>query len=459
MHELALIRFNKEASEEEAETHLKQRYGIERKRSFERRSSRTKENFISSKDNLQSIENILTKAKELKMELNSSSRAKRLSDSSDELDERESRADQFSERFQNLEKCFKEYTALTNMKVHSDDESDRISSNYSEDEIDEDTYHPRSMIPSNTKMNQESVTLVIAAPYKPPMITINEEPEPLKIDSPELQRKVLKDGKDFPDFSSPFRRSLSPERSMDRSRSPSPNIVVVTSQEVYERHEPPVLPMIPKPILKTREKSVERSDRSDASVHSLKKVRIEEPEEEGVFLQQENDIGLEAGEVARNRRKKAQSIEESEGTKVIVNLYSDIVREFGHSKKPASKLYLSYDELKAAADKNEENKFQPTEDNFKELNQIQQKPELNKKEAVTVQEVTESLKVAKKPLEVKSKQYMEYLLDFFLFFVACWLYFFKDARLTIPILMLMIYRQVNETLKNFKLPWQKNQKP
>ncbi|XP_014291209.1 muscle M-line assembly protein unc-89 [Halyomorpha halys] len=462
MHELALIRFNKEASEEEAELHLKQRYGIERKRSFERRSSKTKENFISSRDNLPSIENILTKAKELKMELNSPSKVKRLSDSSDELEERESRADQFSERFQNLEKCFKEYTALTNMKVHSDDESDKISSNYSDDEIDEDTYHPRNMTPSNTNMSQESVSHSLAVPYKPPMITINEEPEPLKIDSPELKRKSFMDGKNSPDFSTPFRRSLTPERSMDRSRSPSPNIVVVASADSFERHQPPVLPVIPKPILKTREKSVEKSDRPDASVYSLKKVRIEEPEEkekeeekEGIFLQHENDIGLEAGEVARNRRKKVQSTEESEGTKVIVNLYSDIVREFGQSKKHTSKLYLSYDELKAAAEKNEENKFQPTEDNFKALNQNQQKTQSEEKEIIEIQEVINNVKVVKKPLEVKSKQYMEYLLDFFLFLIACWLYFFKDARLTIPILILMLYRQVNETVKNVKLPWQK----
>lgn len=57
--------------------------------------------------------------------------------------------------------------------------------------------------------------------------------------------------------------------------------------------------------------------------------------------------------------------------------------------------------------------------------------------------------------EKKVKSTMVYVTDVTMLIVACWVYMFKDARLVLPILALMIYRQAGSALKN-KIPkWMK----
>lgn len=481
MHELALIRFNQEATEEEAESGLKKRYGIERRRSFERRSSLKKDNFSSSKENLPTPEQLLTKRKELLADLDSKKK-KRLSDPIEELDERESRVEQFSERFLSLEREFKQYSTMTNMKLHEDEESDKIS-NYSEDEyFEEETYHPRSMVP---KPAEEPVSPIL---QKAPMVTINEEQEPVKFESPKIKRKGMgKVSKLSPDRDERFwrgsptpdkeiarsRRSQtpspgkSPSPSPRQSRSPSPNIVINLATPTQEK--PPSLPVTPKPILKVRDKSVDRLDSSQLSLN--KKVRIEVPGERessrepekspskevqkdaGIFVQEANDIGLIAGEVARNRRKR----QPSPGRTAYVDHYSDIVREYGHGKKPPTKLYLSYDELKAAAEKSlqEEAEQLAASTSLAVVTKKRLKESTDKNLESNSENQIVNIPTNVMTLSPKSKLYLEYLLDLFLFLVACWLYFFKDVRLTIPVLMLLAYRQLNESVTKIKLPWKK----
>lgn len=58
--------------------------------------------------------------------------------------------------------------------------------------------------------------------------------------------------------------------------------------------------------------------------------------------------------------------------------------------------------------------------------------------------------------EVNVKSSLNYITDFAMFLLACWLYMFKDARLAIPILVLMVYRQVKNALEK-KIPkWKKD---
>lgn len=520
MHELALIRLNQEVEVEAAESGLKKRYGLERKRSFERRSSLRRDNFSSSKENLPTPEQLLAKRKELLADLDSK-RMKRLSNSTEELEERESRVEQFSERFLSLERGFQEYSALTNMKIHEDEESDRLSSYSDDDFYDDKTYHPRNMVP---KAVREPVLPIL---QKPPMVTINEEPEPLKFESPKTNRKdaqrftmysgELRDrtwrGSPTPDREMiPLRRSRTPSPSGGEShspsplhsRSPSPNIFIDSPPEYQEKHSPPSLPQTPKPILKVRDKSIERLDSSQLSLN--KKVRIDIPDEKEaspvsrkspdtyptgltatpgsperrkspqkskspekssvkskekdkkkelpVFVQQANDIGIFAGEVARNRRKKQQQVDPA--AMVIVDHYSDIVREFGQGKKAPPKIYLSYDELKAAAEKavQEQERLAAlsayenlTDEKTGQATINPQKSEENENISHSQNKIS--------TLNPRTKFCMEYMLDLFLFFVACWLYLFKDVRLTIPIIMLMAYRQLQESITNFKLPWRK----
>lgn len=62
--------------------------------------------------------------------------------------------------------------------------------------------------------------------------------------------------------------------------------------------------------------------------------------------------------------------------------------------------------------------------------------------------------------EIKVRTTMEYMTDVAMFIVACWLYLFKDARLAIPILIIMVYRQLKDEVKNMLPAWMtKSKKP
>uniref|UniRef100_A0A1B0FV01 Putative titin n=1 Tax=Lutzomyia longipalpis TaxID=7200 RepID=A0A1B0FV01_LUTLO len=56
---------------------------------------------------------------------------------------------------------------------------------------------------------------------------------------------------------------------------------------------------------------------------------------------------------------------------------------------------------------------------------------------------------------VKVKSTINYVTDLALFVVACWIYFFKDARLCVFILALILYRQIGDMLKAHFPSWMK----
>lgn len=49
-------------------------------------------------------------------------------------------------------------------------------------------------------------------------------------------------------------------------------------------------------------------------------------------------------------------------------------------------------------------------------------------------------------IDIKVKGTISYTTDLVLFTVACWVYLFKDARLALPIVLLLVYRQISEYL-------------
>jgi len=53
----------------------------------------------------------------------------------------------------------------------------------------------------------------------------------------------------------------------------------------------------------------------------------------------------------------------------------------------------------------------------------------------------------------KVRSALSYSTDLVLFLVACYVYLFKDARLVLPILALMIYRQLGEALQGYMPSW------
>ncbi|XP_014261759.1 titin [Cimex lectularius] len=561
MYELTLARFNKEVDEEEIESKVKRRYGVERKRSFEqKRHSKTREEILSElKEKTTSLENI--QEQENMAEIRDASPLRKISNASDIDDERGKRNyDQFSERFMMLEKSFQDYTSKYEIEEGpiSDLDSMGRSFDYTEDEVEEEPYHPRlgkgTFTPITIDMpKSEEVRskfqgnlspIVIPndkkspSPGPVPAITLNDHPQNVndevktekqeiisamgspspkkKIETNEIQRspspKVVKDRsrerkERSPSpkqrYSMPYKledesreRSLSPkhrytmppENELEqrhirdvRSRTPSPQQInppkiliampqpttpnTLTEPVVLRKRSPspkaPVettqhpLSKLPKPILKVRDQSLDRSELSDSELGHSKKVRIEVPQDKqniDRFATEENDIGLHAGEVARNRRRqvKSQNFEDQDDTKVVVSHYSDIVREFGHPKKPVPKLYLSYEELKAAADKIQEEMSTPAIFDKMEKQTIQeqkkQKEEAEKKEKAEEKEVPNENELNLVQVPRKKNLLLSYMLDLFLFLIACWLYIFHDPKLVIPLLLLMIYRQLSDSL-------------
>lgn len=57
--------------------------------------------------------------------------------------------------------------------------------------------------------------------------------------------------------------------------------------------------------------------------------------------------------------------------------------------------------------------------------------------------------------QTKVKSTMNYITDVAIFCVACWVYMFKDARLALPIIALMVYRQLIAALKEKCPKWMK----
>lgn len=150
--------------------------------------------------------------------------------------------------------------------------------------------------------------------------------------------------------------------------------------------------------------------------------------------------------------------DEHDSSHVVINYYSDIVKQFGHVQKPSIKVYLTYDELKAAAQKSEEE----TENNL--LNDQQEESTSSGQEKSSVWEIQQldgstewnstnndkSLltTVAEKAVHRKVHFFFDFLLDLIMFITACWLYCFKDERLAIPIIILMVYRQIYDKIKS-----------
>lgn len=56
------------------------------------------------------------------------------------------------------------------------------------------------------------------------------------------------------------------------------------------------------------------------------------------------------------------------------------------------------------------------------------------------------------------KSTMAYAMDISMLIVACWVYMFKDARLVVPILVLLVYRQVSSALKDRMPNWMKRKR-
>lgn len=339
---------------------------------------------------------------------------------------------------------------------------------------------------------------MITKQYSPPRFTPDgrhlpnlnpPKPKPiLKVREHSQERTIYNDNKENNNFKS----NTAPLAEVE------PELNITTKKENIE--------------IKNKETNFENNVTDYGAKLKKKQVRIEEPENAKIMsdIDYPENIGITtAGNIARNRRRLLRTpIDSSDPTKCLIHHYSDIVREFGQIRKAPKTLYLNYDDLKAAAEKSEENINEPNleinesnvnkqmkiEDNFKnkesnsgtELNNtittnvkndkdveemhdeqdfeeekelaflmdspIKDLPQLMLlSEVVTKKENEMQEHDITKIAERKVRSFVDYMTDLAMFLIACWLYAFNDERLAIPILILMVYRQAKEaTVSYFK---------
>lgn len=215
--------------------------------------------------------------------------------------------------------------------------------------------------------------------------------------------------------------------------------------------------------------------------------------------------------------KKADKIENkiSEEGRTVIDYYGSIVKEYGKQKKSTTPLYLNTDDLKTVAEKQLSESKDDAEKKISKLKKIaakkstsnqlvsgkdktsnsvekksrpkqqpkSDKSKLDKNETTpikaqenkspmigtqqivltTTERATIVIPINYKELEEKAKvnvrSAIDYMVDVCLLMLAFWVYFFKDERLAIPFLTLIIYRQLQETLL-FNIPeWVRSHTP
>lgn len=203
---------------------------------------------------------------------------------------------------------------------------------------------------------------------------------------------------------------------------------------------------------------------------------------------------------------KPESVQDSitEEGRTVIDYYGSIVKEYGSNKRPVTPLYLNTEDLKTVAEKQQlEEKKENTEtkkkikvkkqisknsteltskrktanldtkkvsvmkkkqpeniaiNNNKVSNSIQNQEKQIKPSKTSTQQIllkkteraTIVIPIDYQELEKKAKMnirsIIDYTVDLCLLLLAFWVYFFKDEKLAIPFLILIIYRQLQETL-------------
>lgn len=81
------------------------------------------------------------------------------------------------------------------------------------------------------------------------------------------------------------------------------------------------------------------------------------------------------------------------------------------------------------------------------------KPELNDTKPPSPRPLTPEQEVMQLEAEINMRSSIDYLTDLSMFVVACWLYFFKNPLLAIPVLLVMVYRQLKDECVKYIPSW------
>lgn len=400
------------------------------------------------------------------------------------------------------------------------------------------------------KMNYSDDTLISAYERRGPVIVQPQQEEPLPGPKHELSTGVK-----LNPILKRFQTDL--DTSAEKNNDSSECIIVNENdtnrslQILQKRYEPNFSAAKPKPILKSRERSQESLASKDplnepeSNLISSSRTNIDEGSDyevgvkkKQVRIEEPIDIAAKVSSMTDNNKFNSDlekagntSVGSDDTPHVLINHYSDIVKEYGGMKKPSKPLYLDYDALKAAAEKEEQYGRQiPTIvvdgpstncDNYKEEEQLleinkndktqlernllQESISLNTPESTDKKYSSKESELRRKPKHIVPKKckkrspspmfrnshkilnaneenhldqhhtkklehspkssttdlplrhltlaeqkvhsYLDFLMDFSLFIMACWLYLFKDERLAIPVLFLMIYRQAHQAFQ------------
>lgn len=366
-----------------------------------------------------------------------------------------------------------DYTAST---VSSDDDDD-VENGSLNGEIDrnqysneEDTYNPRGKAVHSSTLNekeQEKETIK-GEIYKPLPL-----PDPLFIPKPILKRGNILQGKS--DAQSREQKPKAEEKLKKESKMTIfKNITKFPVQTPFS---------FPK-ILNKKEPDTVKNMKSEEMNKDIRKI------------EKTNDKINEEG-------------------RTVIEYYGNIVKEYGSKKKRATHIYLNTEDLKEVAEKQLDNSdvidqnkmnivknFVPIKSdnehvtpNSKKINPINNAIKIKKPRNVDktdlehkiatkncrdnqnnvskqfnqqvllkkAERATIIIPIDYQELETKAKMNVrsaiDYTVDVCLLLLAFWVYFFKDERLAIPFLILIIYRQIQETLLQNIPEWYRRYTP
>lgn len=389
---------------------------------------------------------------------------------------------------------------------------------------EEEIYHPRIMIPRNEPIKQDPPFEILTKPNALP--DPNFKPKPI-LKKPEFIKPTIQSivkpitetlispavpvvEEATSGIKTQFRQSeslLSPMASVSTPRSISP---------IPEKPKRKTLPIKESKFLKNI---------TALSPLKPKKLIPKLPEEskwvqptivEQVLEKPQPVIVITAAEAAKKKRLESRqsSLEEN---KVAIDFYTDIVREFGHTKKQPVPLLLDTNSLKKAAEsqsddetletapivirkspepksrqrlrkskspspkketkpppilegvddkklmralqKIEQGNYGKNKTEKAESKRLEPKPSIEKPSPqASPTGSTDELKqvLTLEDAELKARSFFDYVTDIAMLIVSFYLYLFYDARLAIPLLMLMAYRQLRNEVVNYCPLWLRN---
>nr|XP_026500498.1 titin homolog [Vanessa tameamea] len=252
------------------------------------------------------------------------------------------------------------------------------------------------------------------------------------------------------------------------------------------------------------DKSLQNKQKKDDKINLFSKITKQKPFSFPKMLsKKQTDKPSQPNAQVKEEKLKVEAVDDklSDEGKTVIDYYGNIVKEYGSHKKASTPLYLNTEDLKQVAEKqtredikkndivpkkkkvvkkvqknkvnsikiqnpkSPEKTYQTKQDLLEKQRTISdntekfnsstlttEKPQSNETRVLlkTTERATVVIPIDYKKMEERAKvnvrSAIDYTVDVCLLLVAFWVYFFKDERLAIPLLILIIYRQVQESI-------------